>query len=1156
MEFYRYNNTDLFLTDVALQEISFAYLLFTNNPGITPAELTLAQSWSGYTGIYIFLGNAVKKEDWANFITVLQCFFTTQPIPEHSGVMWLEDYTKLNQGPVVPPDRYSFCTFEVCICVQNQSTGPVDQNYFPTLLYTKKTNENIVQIKNTVNVSIGSYNLPFIENSYISLNEEKEQLEVTYPPLSGALNPAYGRGVSILLSGEAIGVIQGEACIHDFNPDTPTGWNIGLRYNMYSGLSTRSQFYPVFKLGETSYVLFNMQWDPLRPDIPNKTHLLFTGISFKLVQDANNPNQYAIQPETNPGLLPSFWKTIYGKAVLLKPLTNTDNPAKLVFQYCMIDNSETPGYYLAPAGDFELLVTESKDERHKLLCGLSGTECIDFKNGDVLTFYPGNPAFTNSYPVNVSGPDELLIDTCTTSWSMIKSVVKDSPPVYSSAPQTASLFDSSTVPAILGSYYAPAARFTDEVTKDDEYCFPMVPYAGIAKGWPSSFNENDIAPFEQQIINAVRQQVISKIPVNLPLADNADDEKKATTPQGLLVTMKGLAWEKLLLAQNLEATKELSFTPLPGQSGIPVELRNAFQTDDLFLVISDNAHIGKFNNQINIENWNFNLNVPKRDPQKDAEHKNIILFKFRKGAIIDLVADSNNWTAPVTFNYDINQVTSTQTWLTYYCNDAVSLAKKDANFTRFANIIQDENWMGIIALNVDIDLGEFPSDLKALIGAMDLSRFRAHNLGIEFSLIQQASPKEAVTANKTSLFGLINYIDTAYSKTTNTERFYRTTKSNGPLVTETTITESTYSYKVLELKVVFFNSAVSNFESRLQFTARKWFEDAASLTKQTTDDQAPNYSMFFNGKYENHDGHPTYTFLTEKGMAYQYYITSKVLNYVQFIKAQFSTSASTDEKIVSNIEKVSGVFSFIGYLNFNKIENFDFFSYGAETDQPYKGLYFSNLAVTVQFNLHKAENSVTDLSLNFNPTQAAFDPRNSAIRKNSLVANLPLTVTSILTGDKDNAPAKKGFIRIKTPVDFKTNALDKNIWYGLNADFLWGGPGALADQVGFVPQILLAWSPGETDLRTDILICLPGGGGSDKLLSLQNVIKLKIGNLQLVKVENTDKKTINYNLLLSNIGIGFMGLSFPPSGSTNLALLGNPDDPGTLGWYGSYNNKE
>jgi hypothetical protein len=899
-----------------------------------------------------------------------------------------------------------------------------------------------------------------------------------------------------------------------------------------------------------------MQWHPLQPDAPDSTYLLFTGISFKLVRDTNDPNRYAIQPETNPGVLNSFWKTIYGKAVQLKPLTNTNNPAKLVFQTCMTGNSETPGYYLAPAGDFELLVKETKQERHKLLCGLSGTECIEFNHGDILTFYPGSPAFTNSYPVNISGPGELLTEACTTSWVLIRPVDPGMPPIYSSAPQKASLFEASAAAAILGSFYAPAARFTDAVTKDDEYCFPMAPYAGIAKGWPSSFDETDMAPFEQQIINAVRQQVISKIPVTPSLTDNAGDEKKVTTPQGLLVTVKGLAWEKLLVAQNLDATKELSFTPLPGQTAIPVDLRNAFQTDDLFLVISDNANIGQFNNQINIVNWNFNIKVPKRDPEKDAEHKNILLFKFRKGAIIDLVADSNNWTAPVTFNYDSNQVTSTQTWLTSYCNYAVLLAKKDPNFKRFAEIIQDENWMGILVLNVDIDLGEFPADLKALIGAMDLSRFRAHNLGIEFSLIKQASLDDAVTADKTSLFGLINYVDADYSKTINTERFYRTTYYNTAPVTETPITENTYSYKVLELKVVFFNSAVSNFESRLQFTARKWFEDAASLTKQTSDDQAaPNYSMFFNGKYENHDGHPTYTFLTEKGMEYQYYITSKVLGYVQFIKAQFSTSAA-DEQTVPNIEKVSGVFSFTGYLNFNKIEHFDLFSYGAETDQKYKGLYFSNLQVTVQFDLNKTNNSVTDLSLNFNPTQATFDPRSSAIRKNSLVANLPLTVTAILTGDKDNTPAKKGFIRIKPPVDFKTGALDKNSWYGLNTDFLWGGPGALADQTGFVPQILLAWSPGETDLRTEILICLPGGGGSDKLLSLQNVIKLKIGNLQLVKVEDPDKATINYNLLLSNIALGFMGLSFPPSGSTNLALLGNPDDPGTLGWYGSYNNKD
>src|SRR5690606_11479506 len=99
------------------------------------------------------------------------------------------------------------------------------------------------------------------------------------------------------------------------------------------------------------------------------------------------------------------------------------------------------------------------------------------------------------------------------------------------------------------------------------------------------------------------------------------------------------------------------------------------------------------------------------DPDKDPEQKNILILKFRKGAITDLITNTTQWTDGVTFNYDADQLTSTQTWLMEYCTEATDMAKNNPHFASFANVIQDPEWYGILALRTDISLGNFPSDL-------------------------------------------------------------------------------------------------------------------------------------------------------------------------------------------------------------------------------------------------------------------------------------------------------------------------------------------------------------------------------------------------------------------------------------------------------------
>jgi hypothetical protein len=111
--------------------------------------------------------------------------------------------------------------------------------------------------------------------------------------------------------------------------------------------------------------------------------------------------------------------------------------------------------------------------------------------------------------------------------------------------------------------------------------------------------------------------------------------------------------------------------------------------------------------------------------------------------------------------------------------------------------------------------------------------------------------------------------------------------------------------------------------------------------------------------------------------------------------------------------------------------------------------------------------------------------------------------------------------------------------------------------VGFTSQLLTAWSPvsnGDATYRALIGVQLPGTGGGAKLISLQTVLKLSIGQLRLAR----DREQSSFLLMMSEIALRFLGLlKIPPNGSTLFYLFGNPRSegkPSGLGWYAMFKN--
>jgi hypothetical protein len=188
--------------------------------------------------------------------------------------------------------------------------------------------------------------------------------------------------------------------------------------------------------------------------------------------------------------------------------------------------------------------------------------------------------------------------------------------------------------------------------------------------------------------------------------------------------------------------------------------------------------------------------------------------------------------------------------------------------------------------------------------------------------------------------------------------------------------------------------------------------------------------------------------------------------------------------------------------------------------------------------------------MQFEAGETRFDISTSTPRAKSLFQEFGLQLSGLVSGDKDAAPA---YLPVIGDADF--SGVDGSKWWGLRYQLDMGTPGALAGDVGLTSTLITAWTPTSSaadSYEAFLGVELPGTGGGAKLISLQNVLKLSIGQIVLTTVTGA------FVLKLTDIALRFLGLlKIPPSGSTLFYLFGNPagtGSPSGLGWYAMYWN--
>jgi hypothetical protein len=539
-----------------------------------------------------------------------------------------------------------------------------------------------------------------------------------------------------------------------------------------------------------------------------------------------------------------------------------------------------------------------------------------------------------------------------------------------------------------------------------------------------------------------------------------------------------------------------------------------------------------------------------------------MIVKGRRGALWDpasaatrqgsLITNPQKWTQAADFGPPAQELTALAYWLQAYFEDARHQADAEY-FAHFNDIARDPDWTGILILRATI--AQLPPELSGITaGISDTSRFYAHHFAVEISQVANDPGAPEITVRDTSsMFGLIHYVDPGFTEP----------PPGTPAQPLPPPPGADYDFRVLALKALFVNTAVSRFQSTAQLTLGRLFgSPVVSTGSAGPDDRAgrtpgrtPGGTIVLSGAYQANGDRPVYSLASQADTVFN--LASNILPRVEVTAAQLSTrspSAGTGD--------VVAWFALSGFLDFAIVEAagqpFDLLAYGNDCGaaEPRRGLSFSGLGLQMQF----PPDDPAARTFGFVTSEIAFDAGTSTPRAGSLLDQFALELDGLAAGGADSPPDQQGFLPVVTDATLRGLA-GADQWYGLRFRVNLGSPGKLAGTAGLTASLLVAWSPasqGTAGYAALTGLQLPGTTGGAGLISLENVLKLSVGQLVLTYDHGSSAppRPGGFLLMLGEIALRLLGLlKLPPSGSTSFYVFGDPHGQGSpsgLGWYAMY----
>jgi hypothetical protein len=210
------------------------------------------------------------------------------------------------------------------------------------------------------------------------------------------------------------------------------------------------------------------------------------------------------------------------------------------------------------------------------------------------------------------------------------------------------------------------------------------------------------------------------------------------------------------------------------------------------------------------------------NPSSTTHSESIVLFKFHREKLSTLILDLKLWTNEGLLNDDLKAI------------QTAIVANKNFKDDYFTSILDDENWNGVLILNIPItDSKNLPKIFTGLSSSQDFFKKETDRVALETKLKFQyaAFPVNKtkiengkIEIKSTSFYGLIDYNPFAnandYSSIKNHFKDGDVFSNNDP-----------YKFVLSKLKVCFANSSIKLFESFAFIQIPNLFDDSIKFDK-------------------------------------------------------------------------------------------------------------------------------------------------------------------------------------------------------------------------------------------------------------------------------------------------------------------------------------
>lgn len=1125
------------------------------------------QTWKDQVGVYLFLNET--PGDFSTFLDELTQFLPKLSPQGDVRILWIENP---NQG------------------------SAQWQWQFLKASATQSGEELNWVVARQVLFTLGAYTLAIDAGAAMTLSDDFD-VAITFAIDSvtfqgpGGVYPAQGYAALMSLYGEKVGAFQAYLTPTDSNF---SGLGVMLRYGALSGPSQRNPFggvemldMPVLGLPEQTSLPMKLCFDPFNAHNSERNHLSFFPYDNSEPPALNGAFITTLGSGIN--LTPIFPAAPLRPARLVLNNTPTTDPAL---------GGSSSAYHFAPDGAFHLEVVDPPaGQPVNLMLGLSGIEYLSLTSSKAIChFDAGQPAYMgtspkpdNNYPSDIS---TLFTSEGTTAQVAILPEQSAQPGfVYYAQSNQASLFKTKKDTNFL-SYHADMPVMTMPSYTTGENAVPKTYAAGCYANVKSSqftlaqrLEGAAIAPFRRYQMGRIgtAPAFVHELSGAPPL--------QAYTKSGLLATLTsdGKNWQNVTIANlspgptttisaasngkalpqktiDVESTAPFptegvvkiqiadgsstlvgyngktptAFIHCTGGSGtlnqnanvttptqitLPVgpKFQAVLQSNQVFLVASNTEVFKKdspVSDQLNIDiaGWNFELGPANWRPGTNGT-PTIMIFKYCSRSLGEMAGDTRKWSWPEVAEHN-GSLAVTLNALQPFLQKPESGDPDDPLNVFYHEIVNNPEWNGFLFLNATVPLNALPPQLEGLAAGIDPSHFFAHHVGVNLSPLQSATNAgDPPTPSPSAFFGYINYTASADEASV--------------------LPGGDYAFQVDTLKVVFANSLIRSFHSKIQVTLNQMFGEQCTSANQNIGN-----NIFLNGTYQHHNGKSTYIFRSNGDTVYN--INSPTLKSVDITGAQFVT-------IVPKGGLGSLVhcrFIFTGSLSFQTMRDVDLFSYSM---LPFEGLWLD-----MAFN---SDHPLASRSFMFDISAMAFRKQEAQLHEpnsgNGLASQFPLKLKGLVYHHGSGSTVGKGFIPANMPSKFSGVSGE---YYALLYDLSLGTMGGLAPKKSFTAQIMLCWTPQPSyvvpqdpttaDYPAEMMMKLPFAGGGKDMLDIEGVIKLGIEGIELLAADNA------YTIKLRDFGLHILSITLPPSGSTDIYLFGDPKSgSGALGWYAAYNKK-